>query len=75
MEKNTQHMKRLMKQKIKATNPDAEYCSMTAMMLEIIPIQKLTKQSNSKEDNDRFQTYFEQMNLCLDRAKEIENTD
>jgi hypothetical protein len=64
-----------MKQKIDPTNPKAEYCSMTAMMFEIIPIQKLTKSSNSKEDEERFQRYFEQMELCLKRAKEIEKKD
>lgn len=33
---------RLIKQKIDAKNPKAEYCSMTAMMFEIIPPQQLS---------------------------------
>lgn len=41
-EKNIEPMKRLAKQKINAKNPDAEYCSMTAMMFEMIPVQELT---------------------------------
>ncbi len=33
-------MRRLAKQKINATNPQAEYCSMTAMMFGIIDVQE-----------------------------------
>jgi len=40
--KNIDHMKRLAEQKIKATNPEAEYCSMTAMMFGLIPVQEFT---------------------------------
>lgn len=61
-----------MKQKIKATEPTAEYCSMTAMMFEIIPVQKLTKQGGGKKEEERFDRYFYQMEACLEKAKEIE---
>ncbi|MEI6710828.1 MAG: hypothetical protein WCK88_00745 [bacterium] len=40
--KNIDPMKRLAEQKIKATNPEAEYCSMTAMMFGLIPVQEFT---------------------------------
>lgn len=39
--RNIEPMKRLAEKKIKATNPEAEYCSMTAMMFGLIPIQEL----------------------------------
>jgi len=35
-------MQRLATQKINAKNPDAEYCSMTAMMFDMIPVQEIT---------------------------------
>lgn len=63
---------RLMKQKIDATNPKAEYCSMTAMMFEIIPVQKMTKSSSNAKEESRFEKYYEQMQACVDKAREIE---
>lgn len=76
-ERNTgeKQLGRLLKQKIDATNPKAEYCSMTAMMLEIIPLQKLTKTGIWAKDQERFSKYYEQMGQCLKKAKEIEDRE
>lgn len=68
-------MKRLLRQKIKAQNPDAEYCSMTATMLEIIPPQLLSVGGAPAEEQARYKKYFEQMKGSLRKAKEIENKE
>lgn len=60
-EKNRDPMKRLLKQKIKASEPAAEYCSMTAMMLEIIPPQLLSVGGAPAEEQARYKKYFEQI--------------
>lgn len=67
-------MKRLLKQKIDAQNPKTEYCSMTAMMLEIIPPQLLSVGGAPAEEQARYKKYFEQIKGSLRRAKEIEET-
>lgn len=60
-EKNRDPMKRLLKQKIDAQNPKTEYCSMTAMMLEIIPTQLISVGGAPVEEQARYKKYFEQM--------------
>ncbi len=72
-EKNRDPMQRLLKQKIKAQNPEAEYCSMTAMMLEIIPPQLISVWGAPAKEQARYQKYFEQIKETLRRAKEIES--
>jgi hypothetical protein len=73
-EKNRDPMKRLLKQKIDAQNPKTEYCSMTAMMLEIIPPQLLSVGGAPAEEQARYKKYFEQIKGSLRKAKEIEET-
>lgn len=73
-EKNRDPMKRLLKQKIDAQNPKTEYCSMTAMMLEIIPPQLLSVGGAPAEEQARYKKYFEQIKDSLKKAKEIEET-
>lgn len=69
-------MKRLLEQLIKAEEPDAEYCSMTAMMLGLMDVRKLVKGgATSAEDTERYADYFTKMKEVRKKAEKIEETD
>lgn len=72
--KNIESMKSVATGKIKATNPEAEYCSMTAMMFGIVPIQELSFGGSNPEAQSRYKDYFDKMKVMDERAKSIENS-
>ena len=74
-DKNIGPMQKLATQKIKATNPDAEYCSMTAMMFGMVPIQKLAAPGSDVEAQNRYNDYFEKMKEIKTRADEMQKYD
>lgn len=74
-EKNRDPMKRLMEQKIKAQEPDAEYCSMTAMMLGIMDVRKLVKGGADAKYHSLYEDYYVKMKEVRKEAEEIEKTD
>lgn len=65
-------MKKLLEQKIDASNPKVWYCSMTAVMLGIVEPKLLKTGGDSTEEQKRYATYFEQMQAVLRKAEEIE---
>lgn len=73
-EKNRNPMKRLLEEKIDASNPKVWYCSMTAVMLGIIEPKMLKTGGDSPEEQKRYAKYFDQMKASLKKAEEIENT-
>lgn len=73
-EKNRDQMSRVMTDLIKAENPEAQYCSMTAMMLGIIPIKKLIGGTDPKTI-DRYDDYYTKMLEVDKKAKEIGLSD
>lgn len=68
-------MTRLMEQKIDATNPKAEYCSMTAMILGIMDVRKLTLGGADAKLQPIYDDYFLKMQLTRKKAEEIERTE
>lgn len=73
-EKNRKAMTRLMEQKIDATNPKAEYCSMSAMMLGIMDVRKLTLGGSDTKQQPKFDDYYNKMLLVRKRADQIAET-
>jgi hypothetical protein len=71
-EKNRAPMQRLAQKFIKATNPEAEYCSMHAMMMGIVPLQELASTGASVGQQKKYTTYHVQMQKVLEKAEQIE---
>lgn len=67
-------MKRLLEEKIDASNPKVWYCSMTGVMLGIIEPKMLKTGGDSPEEQKRYASYFEQMKATLREAEKIEKT-
>jgi len=59
-------------EKILATNPAVEYCSMTAMMLGLIDVKQLS-QDAAPEKVARFTDYKKKMLESVQKAKTMEN--
>lgn len=74
-EKNRDPMKRLLEEKIDASNPKVWYCSMTAVMLGIIEPKMLKTGGDSPDEQKRYAKYFEQMKATLRKAEEIEKNE
>lgn len=74
-DKNIAPMQRLATQKINAKNPDAEYCSMTAMMFDMIPIQEMFVGGAPAEAQVRHKDYFNKMKIMKAKADELQKTN
>lgn len=72
--KNIDPMKRLAEQKIKATNPEAEYCSMTAMMFGLIPVQEFTVWGAHAEAHTRYKDYYNKMKAIKEKADSMQES-
>lgn len=73
--KNVEQMKDGMEKKIKAHVPEAEYCSMPAVMLWLVKPKLLKWPGDGPKEQKRYEKYFEQMKATLKKAEEIENTE
>ncbi len=74
-EKNIAQMRDGMEKKIDASVPKAEYCSMTAVMFELVQPKLLKWPGDGQNEQNRYAKYLEQMRACLKKAKSIEDTE
>lgn len=70
-EKNRNQMSRVMTDLIKSEKPEAFYCSVTAMMLGLIPTKKLIGGTDPKTIS-RYDDYYTKMLEVDKRAKEMD---
>lgn len=73
-EKNRDQMYRVMTDLIKTENPEAVYCSATAMLLGLVPIKKLIGGTDPKTIS-RYDDYYEKMVAIDKKANEIALSD
>ena len=67
--KNVAQMKDGMEKKIKSHVPEAEYCSMPAVMLWLVKPKLLKWPGDGPKEQKRYEKYFEQMKASLKKAE------
>lgn len=71
--KNIDPMKRLAEQEIKVT-PESEYCSMTAMMFGIIPVQEYFVSGSGGDAQARYKDYFNKISAIKKKADSMQES-